>query len=426
MQKNRKLLYFIIALVVSLGLWVYVVTVENPEDSATLHNIPVVFEGQDVIREDYDLIITDDNVGSGVSLTFYGKLTDLNKLRENQSDIVVTIDLTRNVRSARDYSFSYDISNISLPSSLDSSNIKVTDTSPSNVDITVSNLKKKTIDVKVLQEVQTVEGYIAERYTLDYDQLEIEGPEDAVQQVSYALVTLRRENVDKTIVATLDYILMDGDGNVVEDDEITSDVTQIEITLPVSAYKDVPLEIGIIDGGGATSADVTTDIDPKTIRLSGDAATLDAIQSIKLSNIDMATLMSNSETLTRTIPIPDGCNNLSGVQEALVDIRIPNKTITKLSVRNTNFQFINVPEGVHAEFKTTALLVTIRGNTSDINQIEAENVRVVADLSNVSVQDNSTSTTVPVTIYVDGFEGAGAVGTDYTVVVDLTPATDDD
>ena len=53
-------------------------------------------------------------------------------------------------------------------------------------------------------------------------------------------------------------------------------------------------------------------------------------------------------------------------------------------------------------------------------------MRVVADLSNVSVQDNSTSTTVPVTIYVDGFEGAGAVGTDYTVVVDLTPATDDD
>lgn len=56
MQKSRKLLYFIIALVVSLGLWVYVVTVENPEDSATLHNIPVVFEGQDVIREDYDLL----------------------------------------------------------------------------------------------------------------------------------------------------------------------------------------------------------------------------------------------------------------------------------------------------------------------------------------------------------------------------------
>ena len=35
-MQNRKWLSFLAAIVVSLGLWVYVVTVENPEGSTTI------------------------------------------------------------------------------------------------------------------------------------------------------------------------------------------------------------------------------------------------------------------------------------------------------------------------------------------------------------------------------------------------------
>ena len=37
--------------------------------------------------------------------------------------------------------------------------------------------------------------------------------------------------------------LVDLDGNVIESTEITSDVSEIQVTLPVSVFKDVPLEI---------------------------------------------------------------------------------------------------------------------------------------------------------------------------------------
>lgn len=56
----------------------------NPEQDQTLYNIPVVFTGEDILREDYDLIISESNVASGVTLTFYGKNSELNKLLDDK------------------------------------------------------------------------------------------------------------------------------------------------------------------------------------------------------------------------------------------------------------------------------------------------------------------------------------------------------
>lgn len=423
-MQNKKWISILLALVVSVGLWVYVVTVVNPEDKTTINNIPVVFEGEDVLREDYDLIIMDDNVASGVNLTFHGKVSDLNKLREKKAELLVTIDVSRNVRSAREYSISYDLSDVTLPSSVSASALSLSDTWPRSINFTVEKLAKKTIDVKVKSEVETAEGYLAERLTQDYEQIVIEGPEDVIQTVDYALVTLKRENLDQTVTATLDYTLMSVEGDVIEDDRISSDVQEIQVTQPVSMFKDIPLEVGFVDGGGVTADDVSAAIEPKTIRLSGDPSILDTLQSIRLSNIDLGALLSNSETIARTIPIPEGCSNLTGVQEASVSVRIPNKAIKTLRVSNANFQYANKPDGVKVDPMTTVLMVSLRANVGDIDLIQEENLRVVADLSNVTIQESGTTTaTVPVTIYVDGFTGAGAIG-ENTIVVQLSALED--
>ena len=55
-----------------------------------------------------------------------------------------------------------------------------------------------------------------------------------------------------------------------------------------------------------------------------------------------------------------------------------------------------------------------------------DNVRVVVDLTNASLSETTTSTTVPVKIYIDGFEGVGVIGeTEYSVVVDISPITEE-
>lgn len=57
-MKKNKIFLLIISLMAASILWIYVVTVVNPEGNRTITGIPVVFSGEDVLREDQSLIIT--------------------------------------------------------------------------------------------------------------------------------------------------------------------------------------------------------------------------------------------------------------------------------------------------------------------------------------------------------------------------------
>ena len=65
---------------------------------------------------------------------------------------------------------------------------------------------------------------------------------------------------------------------------------------------------------------------------------------------------------------------------------------------------------------TSTLSVTLRGTSTALAQVNEENLRVVADLKNVSDADGVY--TVPATVYVDGLD-VGAVGS-YQVTVRLS------
>lgn len=416
-MQNKKLLSFFLALLVSVGIWVYVVTVENPEGEDTIYNVPVLFSGEDVLREDYDLVITEDNVSAnGVDLTFSGKRTDLKKLSELKNEMYVTIDIVR-IRNVGEYRYSYTLSDITLPASVSSGSVQLADRFPAAVSLSVGRLKKKTVPVTVVTEVSLAEGFMQQPTQQNYDEIVIEGPEALIEQIVSAQVRLERENVDKTITATLPYALVTQDGTVITDDAITSDVNEIEVTLPVLMTKDIVLEVGFVDGGGATSADVNHTIDPVKVTLSGDSSVLSSVSSIKLPNIALSSLMSNNEEVTCVIPVPEGCTNVSGVDSAVVTVTISNKSIR--SLKATNIQIINVPEGMEAVSKTTVLPVVLRVNAADADKLSEENLRVVADLSTVTIEGTG-AITVPVTVYVDGMENVGAIGPQYSIVVELT------
>lgn len=420
---NKRWLRILLALVVSVGLWVYVVTVENPVQEIEINNIPVMFSGEDLLREDYDLLVTGSNVLSGVTLEFSGKLSDLKKLQDDRSELQVTIDITH-LRKAQSHTLSYSITDVTLPSSVSSQDISLYAKSPSMVTLTLEKLSRVVVPVKIQQNLELEENYMAGRLTQNYAEITVEGPEELVKQISYAQAILERENVDKSITATLPLTLIDADGEIVEDDVITCSVSEVEISLPVLMYKDVPVEVPLIYGGGVTEEDVVVEPNPKTIRISGEPAVLETIQSIKLSNIDVSSLPTNSEVLTREIVVPDGVNNVSGESQATVSIEIKNKSIRQLRVSSSNFKYIGLPSDMVPNARTTVLLVTVRANTEDIDQITEDNLRVVVDFTDWNMSKNMT---MPVKIYVDGFEGAGVIAeADYSILVDVVSAEEAD
>ena len=418
---NKKFFSAIVALLVSVGLWVYVVTVENPVKDLELHNIPVTFYGQEILQEDYSLMITDNNAESGVTLVFSGKMSDLRKLQDGRSEIQVTVSVNH-LRNAQEYHLSYDIADVNLPGDVSSTDVTLSHKNQTTVSLSLEKLSKKTIQVRVVNNVETEAGFTTGRLSQNYSELVIQGPEELVNQVEYAQVIVERENANQSINATLPFAFVDINGEIVDSTKLICPVNEIEVSVPVLMYKDVPLEIPVTEGGGALEADCEITIHPQVVRLSGDPSDLESVNSIKLSGINLSTLMTNSETFTRSIVIPQGCTSISGETEADVSIEIKNKAITSLRIPSSNFQFIGVPDDMTVVFNTVMLKVTIRANESDIEKIQPENVRVVADFSAYTL---GTSMKVPVTIRIDGFEGAGPIGEEaYTVDADVISVDD--
>ena len=224
---KSKLFAMIVSVLAAMCLWVYVVTVVNPDGDMVIGNIPVTFSGAEVLREDHGLVITGD-YQEFVSVHFYGKNTDLKTLDQHKDEIKAVIDVSK-VRSTKEYTMTYDIT---LPSAVSASSITKMDKNPSSITFRVERQITKSVEVKGdFANVKIAEGYMLDSTSFDYDSVTVEGPESIVSTIDSAQVTLDRSNVDKTITESVSYVLLDKSGEQVDPTELTLSTDAIEVTM---------------------------------------------------------------------------------------------------------------------------------------------------------------------------------------------------
>ena len=258
------------------------------------------------------------------------------------------------------------------------------------------------------------EGYIAGTVRMLPETLEVRGQQVDIMQVSYAQVTLNIENATSTVVELLGFELYDFSDQLIRSNRIHPASESIQVTMPVMTVKEVPLTVEFVETPGSRLENVKWALTPiDTITLSGDASTMAAIDEIKLDTLSLADLKA-AETFTYDIPLPDGVDNLSGVTSVTLTILFDD--IDSLTVDATQFGYENLTTERDVTVVTSTLSVTLRGTSTALARVNEENLRVVADLTNVSDADGVY--TVPATVYVDGLD-VGAVGS-YQVTVRLS------
>ena len=410
---NRRIIYLVISLLCSLALWVYVRTAVNPYADSWVYRIPVTFEGEDVLADDHELILTTGQYAT-VDLHVYGKRTDTASL--NRTNIAITVDLST-IRSTGNYTLDYEIQ---FPDNIGDNAITVLEQTPSAVNISVGKLLSKKIPVYG-SGGSPAEGYLAETMICNPDEITVRGPEEIVEQIHHAEVYLDREDLDRTVTTTLPFTLYDSNENVIEDERVSCDVSEINIELPILATKEVGLTVELIDGGGATSHDVKVDIEPKTVTISGDAELLKGINQISLGTIKLSEVLVQA-TLQRPIVLPNDTENLSGETEANISVELVG--LNSRTIRTTNIELINLSDEENYSYDviSKSLNVVVRGKTALVEQIYATNLRAVADLSDYTEPGQYK---VPVTVYVDGYTDVGILHEEeYSVVVNITERSD--
>ena len=411
---DRRGFWMAVSLLAAVILWLYVTTTEGVEREMMLSGVKIEFTGAESLRESSGLIVTEQDRTS-VNITVKGSRRVLSKI--NSGNVTAAIDLSRVTTDGR-YSVSYSLV---YPTGVNPDEIAVVRSSSDVVNFYVDRQVRKTVPVEGRFLGSTAEGYLAdENPVFDPMVVTVSGPKTAVSAVDHAYISITRTDVDKTLSYFTTYDLMDADGNVIEDSSVIKETEEISVTLNVQSVKQVPLDINIVSGGGATREENTSIvIDPAYIVLSGDAAAIDSVSKIVLGTVDLSAV--NGEYSARyTVVPPDSTENLSGVSEAEVTVSIIGLVSQNFNIGHDNISCINVPEGFNAEIINQALSVTIRAPEEDLARITASHIRAVADLSEVS-ESNATGFISPaVRIFIDGFPTAGVVGR-YSIIVTLTP-----
>lgn len=151
---------------------------------------------------------------------------------------------------------------------------------------------------------------------------------------------------DKTVVQALEFELYDHNDVKIENSAIRSSEKLIGATMPVWTVKEVPLRVNFVEDVGATMETVDYTISPATVKLVGEKARLDEIDSIVLGTLYVQDL-EDSQSLTYTIPVPEDVTIADGVDTATVtgggSVGVTERTLTV-----SRFTFENVPEGMTA------------------------------------------------------------------------------
>lgn len=403
---DNKILWVVVSLLASVLLWVYVTTSEGDVIERTYEGVQVVFKGQGTLLDKEGLVIS--NISSNtVSVRIRTTRREISKL--SASGIVAVVDVSKfNSKGIYNQSVA-----IEFPAGSDTSAIDVVSSLPGSISFNIDKTSTKTIELTGKFVGTVAEGFAAHPIEFDPQTVTISGPESEISKVAYAWVEVNREGVDKTIQFVSSYVLMDDVGNVLELSNITLSDETVTVTVPITSTKEVPLSVDLVDGGGATSENVTITCEPSTITIAGDAETLAGINKISLGTVDLTSFASSFED-TLTIVLDNDVANVTGITEVKVTIQIIGLETKKFSV--TNITAINVPSGRTASVVTENIEVTLRGKSNVLSKIAANNIRVVADLSDIG----STAGVFqpPAKVYVDGFTGVGAIG-EYSVYMKI-------
>lgn len=400
-EKTNKVVYIALSLLIAIMFWLFVDNEQGSITSESYYNVPVEFIGAEDVLPNRGLMLIGGE-GTTIDLKLSGPRILISGLKK--SDIRIQVNLS-DITAAGTYSLTYQIF---FPDEIDASKITRDRVSKSTITVEVGELFTKTVPVEVSVSGETPDGYIymVERLAVDPATLTVSGQEETVGQVASARVTLDLTGATASISRQFDYELLDADGNAVDKTGIIVSAKQVQVDAPIYLTKTLDLTVKFKESPGSTLENVNWKLSTNTIEVAGEAASLENKEDIVLGEIDLSSLLSDTD-IELDISLPAGTVNLSGFTTVTLSISFKDNLDTKaLSV--TNISTTGLSEGQSFDRLTSSVDVVVRGPADEVAQVTADDIRVVVDLTDYT---SDGTYYIPAIVFVDGYDNVGAVGT---------------
>ena len=403
---RNKLGSLLIAVVIAVSMWMYVITYVSTDHEQTFYNIPVALEGGTILADRQLMLLSEDEYE--VNIKVHGSRQDVSKI--NSGNIQLVADLS-SIYEPGEHNLTYSII---YPGEVPTGAVSA-EKNPDRVRVIVARKKTKEIPVKVVYEGDVPAEYIKDTAAmeLDYTYVEITGPEEVVDKIDHAAVTVQCSGRTESIYESYRYALQDSDNKPVDAEYITTSVSEVRVYLPISMVKKIPLTLTLVNGGGATAETTKLVIEPKEISVSGSEAALNALPELNLGTIELDQITQDT-TREFEINLPEGVKNVSNLSTAKVTISFPRLATREFTI--TEFKPLNLPAGMVWEPLTKQLTITVRGLKSEVQRLNAADILVQVDLTGVE----NTAAVEPTIRFPENLSSLGEVGS-YSISVQITP-----
>ena len=403
---GKRWICMLLSVLIAFAFWLYVRAVEDPTGTTVFHNVRVETAGTSVLTSQ-GLTIAGLST-ERVEIKVEAPTSVLNNLRRYSANIYVRLDVSRFVEGENKLEWKP-----TLPTNFNVDDVIIQEQSPAAITVTVGKLYSKAFDVEFQLNGRVAENYQMGAPAIEPESVLVSGPVEQVNQVDRVAAILEDNELDERFAGELPLTLLDQEGNPLTDLEVTLSADTAYVVVPVVVTKEVKLTVNVLPGGGATEDDAQVDIEPGTIVVSGAEADLEGLEEISLGKVSLSEIR-DSKSITFPIVLDSSLVNESGLDSAEVKVTVQGLSTAVFAARNITTT--PPPNGLTAEVVTQSLAVTIRGRAEDLAGIDASQIRVVADLSNISTLGTQQ---VPARVYLDSVDTVGVVG-DYSIVVKLS------
>lgn len=420
--RKRKGAYLLLAFLIAVVLWAYVDEFGNDgrpyETQVTISGIPISYVGEESLADQGLMLVMDENTDTALDLTLSGGRRRVAAL--GREDIRVTVNLS-NVERAGVQTVTPNITSTHRNFSKDLIDAQ----DPAAISVNIKELNSKTVEIRCELVGELAEGCSAGELQLSQTMLELRGQAEDIDPVAYAKVTLDiGEGAGETVSEKLKFSYYDSQDQLIENANIRPVTDTVQATLPVFVTKELALVVNFKEADGLHVSNLNYGIKPSTIMVSGDASVLNHVDSVVLGEFDLADLLDRgASSHTYPIMIPEGCQNLSGVTRATLELQF--KDMAKAQVMTDRFTCTGLPEGKQVNVLTQELAVTVFGKREAVAAVTGGDLLVEVDLSNYAAA--SGIYTLPATVTVTGDGDVGVTGT-YQVqlsIHDQTPSQTD-
>lgn len=403
---DSKWVYILLSLCLALMFWMYVRLEVDPEDSTTIHNVPIELTGTNVLTGQ-GLTVTGISTET-VDLRVSATVSVIDNLIRYRDDIYIPLDVSRLTEGENRLTYQPK-----WPENFNTSDVVLQGKDPGTITVTVGKLYTSTFNVDFRLDGQVAEGYQMGTPTIEPTTVTVSGSAEEVSKVAKVVAVLENENLDQRFAGDLPLTLLDSQGNPLTDLNVTLSSDTAYVVVPVVVEKEVKLTVNFQNGGGATTDDITYDIDPKTITVSGEESDINNLTELSIGSIDLAKVVGTN-TFTFPISLDPSLENVSGETDATVTVTVKGLDTKVFTV--DNISIIQPANGYNGVAVTQEKQITVRGKTEDLEAVDASQLRIVADLTDYT---STGQISVPVRVYLDTNRSVGVIG-EYSIVVNIS------